>query len=107
MGDRQQRMVDQHARPGEAHHLAHLLAHRRFITVHSAFRTGGFIGLERTALDALLGVIRQLLAGGTQTGRIRGVFFSAVNLDHKPDGLPFTLQPVLFGKNHQRILSVF
>ncbi len=105
----QHRMVDQHARPGEAHHLAHLLAHGGFVTVHRAFCTGGFVGLKGTALDTLQGVIGQLLAGRAegQTGPFGRVFFPAVKLDHQPDGLPFALQPVCPGKNHLEILPFF
>lgn len=93
VSDRRDRVSRQHARAGIAHHAADAVAHFRAVAVHRAFAAGGFIRLERAALNAPQGVSAQLLAL-----RAELTFWlvpgAAVQPDHLGDGLLF-LQDML------------
>lgn len=82
---RQQRVAEEHARSGVAHHLADAFALVRFVAVYGAVGAGRLFGAEAAAVDALEGVGLKVGAIGAQpvNGRVVG---SAVHADHQADG---------------------
>jgi hypothetical protein len=73
-------MVPDHARTGVPHHISYSLAHLRFITVHRAVLTGGFLNAKGALIQTLVGVIPE---GGTLFAEFSGVMqLTTVQADH-------------------------
>ena len=66
------RIVQEHARTGIAHHLAYLLAHGRLVAMHRASGATGLVLAKTATLQTLVGIIQQGLALGAERGNGEG-----------------------------------
>ena len=84
----------EHSRPGETHDLDDLLTHLRLITVDLAFRANAFIGSERTFVEAMAGIFKEVRAFGAEDAS--GVMFLAtVEVDHQGERCLFVFDGIL------------
>ena len=95
MQDGQAGVVKEHARSGKAHHLADLFAPVGLVAMDGALGTGGLVCPIGTALDAAVGISRQIQAIEAQAGVVGLVMSVAVERDHLADGLLRTVQTVI------------
>jgi hypothetical protein len=81
-------------RAGEAHDLAHPLAHLGAVAVHPAVGAGRLFGAERTAREPDARVLRELGAGRAEPSAARhaAVPGTAVQHDHRLDRAPLAAQ---------------
>jgi hypothetical protein len=77
----QDRMPEEHTRPGVAHNGANPLPHFGLVTVDRAFFTRGFALLEGAFVQVIEGVLQEFLALGAEHA-LRRVMFFAVEADH-------------------------
>ena len=77
MGKSQNRVGEEHARPGVAHYPPDFFTLSRHIAMHQAFAAGGLVFLERAMTQALKGVGEELLTIITEP------FFASVSIPAK------------------------
>ena len=85
-------MLEEHARPGKAHHGTDLLAALALVTVDRTFCAGWLLGAKAAALKSDFGVIVQVLAVRAKAVG-RTVLLSTVTLDHQDQSSPLPVQP--------------
>ena len=90
-------VVEKHTRTGKAHYFFYPGSHRFAVAVDGAFGTGRFLLLIGAAMQALLGVLKELLALRAKFLFSGAVEVVAVETDHGRDGLEFAAEsgPVL------------
>ena len=101
------RVIKDHARPGEAHHFPYFLSHLRFITMHTAIRAKRFILYERAMIAPFAGILCKRRTFRTEFTP-GPVLFSAEKPDHQGNNLFFFL-PLLLHIHfpHDNTSSVF
>ena len=77
----------QHARPGPAHYIPHLLAHLNGVAVHDTLRARRFRVAEYAAFKTPLRIVEQRETVGAEKGI--AMVAAAVHPDHYIDGLQF------------------
>lgn len=92
MGDRQERMMKNHARTGITHDLDYTFTHSVAVAVDLALGTSRLVVLERTAFQLLHGIIFQVAAFLAEL-MTRSVVCPAVDADHAADGINFSPDP--------------
>lgn len=90
MSTRQNGVTIEHAWAGVFHHRPDLFPHVRFIAMHRAFRTLGFVLFERAFFKALGNIVKKLTAFRTQAF-FPVVLPTAENINHQPDRFYFLL----------------
>ena len=91
MPDACDRVIEQHARTGKAHHGADLLAHFRLITMHPATGAERFLIHEGAAVRPGSRVVSERLAVTAQSAAFLPVLPAAVQLYHQTDNRLFFL----------------
>ena len=91
MSYRHQGMVQYHPGAGEAHYLAHTLAHVGFIAVYGALTAGAFSLAELAMLQAAVGILEEPTAFIAQSAV--ALFISAIYGYHCRNGLFLSLYP--------------
>jgi hypothetical protein len=94
-------VVQQHARPGIAHHDFYLLAHVWFVAVDGTVGASGLIWAERAALEAGHCVVQQCLALRAQVLQA-AVLCPAVQVNHGTHGAFFAQYPSIFFRHLDR-----
>lgn len=89
--ERHERVGEQHARPGVAHHCADAFAFFRRVAMDRAFAAGGLVVLERAVAQSFVGVVKQFPAICAEFS-LTPVAITAVTADHGRHGARFALQ---------------
>lgn len=87
--DGENRMSEEHSRPGVTYHLLYLLSHLWLVAVDVASCAGGLVFLEGAFFEMRVGVVLEFSAILAE-GALWLVVALAVKLDHVGDGFALT-----------------